>query len=140
MLAYFGTWGGQVQAVDAKTGTNVWSTQVLPAGVVSQINSSPFVTDDTVYVTGANAVVAALDRASGKVRWQETVDPQKSLMLWGSPIVVDGVLIVGVGSFQVFLPATPAFRGNVVGLDAATGKLRWRLSTVRRERRCGFAS
>lgn len=125
-IAYFGNWQGQLVAVNAKTGASVWSTQVLPAGAVSQINSSPFVTDDTVYVTGANAVVAAVERATGKIRWKETVDTQRSLMLWGSPIVVDGVLIVGIGSFQVFLPATPAFRGNVVGIDAATGKLRWR--------------
>ena len=38
-------------------------------------------------------------------------------MLWSSPIVVDDLLIIGIGSYQVFFPVTPMFKGSVVGVD-----------------------
>jgi outer membrane protein assembly factor BamB len=47
-------------------------------------------------------------------------------VVFGSPIVADGLVVAGVGSYEVFAPGDPPrFRGHVVALDAATGTEAW---------------
>ena len=47
--------------------------------------------------------------------------------MFGSPIVADGLVVAGVGSYEVLAPGDPpTFRGHVVALDAATGTEAWR--------------
>ena len=126
-VVYFGDWDSVLHAVDARSGAPVWSTPVQPAGAPNQVNDSPYVTHDAVYVGAHGALLSSIDRKTGEIRWQQTIDDQASLMLWSSPVVIDDLVVIGVGSYQVFLPSTPPFRGNVVGIDANTGSVRWRL-------------
>jgi polyvinyl alcohol dehydrogenase (cytochrome) len=123
---YFGDWNSVLHAVDAKTGESLWATPVQPAAPPNQINDTPYVTDDAIYIGAHTALLSAVKRSSGEVLWQATIDDQALLMLWSSPIVIDDLLLIGVGSYQVFLPTTPPFRGCVVGVDVHSGAVRWK--------------
>jgi polyvinyl alcohol dehydrogenase (cytochrome) len=123
---YFGDWNSVLHAVDAKTGESAWATPVQPAGAPNQINDTPYVTEDAVYIGAHTALLSAVKRTSGEILWQTVIDDQASLMLWSSPVVVDDLLLIGVGSYQVFLPATPPFRGCLVGVDTKTGSVKWK--------------
>jgi outer membrane protein assembly factor BamB len=128
-VAYFGDWGGVLYAVDAKTGAKVWGTQLPPetTGLNAQLNASPFVTEDRVYLGGVDNAVYALDRKTGEKVWKPNAQAgsQPMVILWSSPNVVDNTLIIGVGSFQVFSGGPYDFRGNLVGMDATSGDVQW---------------
>src|SRR5262249_4182292 len=60
-VVYFGDWTGKMHAVKADDGQPVWDRQFT----TDQINDSPLVTADTVYVADGNANFHALDRTTG---------------------------------------------------------------------------
>jgi polyvinyl alcohol dehydrogenase (cytochrome) len=111
----------------------VW-TRTLPLG----FTSSPCVAGDLVYLSDRHATVYALDRASGQTVWSTLIDTLALTALWSSPVVADGVLIVGTSSYGTQENRSPlpqatiaTFRGAVVGLDAETGEQLWRFETTR---------
>jgi polyvinyl alcohol dehydrogenase (cytochrome) len=94
------------------------------------IDDSPLVTADRVYVGDARGRLHALDRTSGAVVWSRQLDAHPLTRIFSSPLLVDGLLVVGVASVELALPVSDfAFRGSVVGLDVVTGAERWRLPT-----------
>ncbi|HMJ11283.1 MAG TPA: PQQ-binding-like beta-propeller repeat protein [Polyangiaceae bacterium] len=134
---YFNSWNGSSYALNARTGALVWQSLLqLPQGdgLAAQISSSPAVTADAVYVTADAAEVFKLDRRNGRVLWKSKVDSSRATRLWSSPVVVGDLLIFGIGSYQVFtaeglcgISGEFSFRGSVVGVDTATGQVRWRV-------------
>jgi alcohol dehydrogenase (cytochrome c) len=70
--------------------------------------------------------VVALDARTGKVVWNTQVydQPGVGYSMSLAPLVVKGVVIVGAGGGEY------GARGFLVGLDARTGKQRWRTYTV----------
>jgi polyvinyl alcohol dehydrogenase (cytochrome) len=128
-VVYFGDWGGMVHAVKAADGSPVWSTQVAAdtSGPLSQVNDSPFVTANAVYIGGTNNEVYGLNRADGSLLWnpRRQIGSQQNTVIWSSPAVVDDTLLIGVGSFEVFVSSTFNFKGNVVGMNATTGAVDW---------------
>jgi polyvinyl alcohol dehydrogenase (cytochrome) len=124
-VVYYADYAGWLRAVDAQTGAAVWSTRVQN----TMLTPSPFVTSDTVYIAGDNSVVYAVSRDKGVVKWQTKIETTSNNRIWSSPIVVGNTLIIGAGSYQVFIPATPVFRGSIVGLDVTNkGAEKWRVS------------
>ena len=72
-VVYFPDWGGNVWALDAKTGARIWQHKLsdygLPAGTISR--TSPAVQDNTVYIgTGKGAYLLAIDAKTGDRRWK----------------------------------------------------------------------
>jgi polyvinyl alcohol dehydrogenase (cytochrome) len=127
-VVYWTDWVGNVHADNASDGKEVWAKSYDRG-----FTSSPFVTDDTVYLSNRDNMVYALERASGRERWATKVIEAELAQLWSSPTVIDGVVIVGIGckgTSDGFVPYDAAalmeFRGGVIGLDAASGKVRWR--------------
>jgi polyvinyl alcohol dehydrogenase (cytochrome) len=120
---YFSDWSGSLFARRVADGSAVWSTS-LQDGMLSP---SAFVSNDTVYIAGDAAMVHAVDRRSGVRRWSARVETTSNSRIWSSPVVIDTTLIIGVGSYQSFAPATPPFRGSVVALDTVSGSEKWRL-------------
>ena len=80
-VAYFPDWGGNISAVDTKTGQVIWSHKLsdygLPAGTVSR--TSPAVHGDKIYIgTQKGAWLLAIKANKGDLIWMtqlETQDP-----------------------------------------------------------------
>lgn len=124
---YFGDWTGHVRALGADTGQERWATDLH----TYYIGGSPAADGDRLFVGTFDSRITALDRRSGQVLWSTPVDDGPGSAVFASPVVVDGVVIVGVASFQEFTNADNAtFRGHVVGVDAATGREVWRYWTT----------
>jgi len=121
-VVYVGDWDGNLQAYEADTGKAVWTSHLQDG----MLTPSPAVTDDTVYIAGDKGMVFAADRRTGKKKWGTDIESTPFDRIWSSPVVVDDLVIIGSASYQVFVKGSPPFQGSVVGLDAKTGKERWR--------------
>ena len=120
---YVGDWTSHVRALDAATGEERWAHDLES----SYVGGSVAVDGDVVYVGTFDARIVALDRATGELAWETDIDPYPKAVVFGSPVVADGLVVTGVGSFEVFVPSDPpTFRGTVVALDADTGDEVWR--------------
>ena len=144
--AYFPDWGGNLWAVDTRTGKKVWghllSDYGLPTG--TQSRTSPAVADGVVYVgTQGGAWLLAIDADSGKLLWKTQLESpamDPAAMITASPAIVGDLLITGVASNGEFLAAQPktAFvccsgRGSVVAVNLKgpeRGKILWQTFTV----------
>lgn len=117
---YVGSNDGWVFAANADTGEPVWATQ-LPGG--GGVNSSVTVHAGRVYAGVARVgspYVVALDQRSGKVVWQTTLDEQAGSDSYASPVIHDGVLMMGVsgGSAELGDEADRyAFQGSLSFLE-----------------------
>jgi polyvinyl alcohol dehydrogenase (cytochrome) len=122
-VVYIGDWTGTVHALDAATGEEQWATQVASY----YIGGSVAVDDDRVYVGAFDARMVALDRSTGEKLWETPIGDHAQAVIFGSPVEVDGLVIVGVASFELMTGnAAPTFRGHLVALDAETGEEQWR--------------
>lgn len=132
-VVYWADWGGTVYANSVRDGEPLWS-QTFPVG----FTSSPFVSGDRVFVADRHNTVYALARDDGETIWSTVVDEVELTHLWSSPIVVDGIVIIGTSSDgtqanRVPLPqeTIATFRGAVLGLSAENGEVLWRFETTR---------
>jgi outer membrane protein assembly factor BamB len=111
-MVYFGSGDGNVYALDAATGAQVWRFQT---GDV--VHSSPALVDNTLYVGSWDTYLYGLDAATGKEkgRFRTGDDPQihNHHGIQSSPAVVDGVVYFGCRD------------ANVYAVDTATGKQKW---------------
>jgi alcohol dehydrogenase (cytochrome c) len=119
-----------VTALDVRTGRPIWTyTPVIPPDVIvigsPPVNRGVGILDDTVFLGTVNGHLIALDALSGGVRWDTTVQDNKSgYYLTLSPLALDGKVIVGVSG------AETGIRGFIDAYDAKTGKLLWRTYTI----------
>ncbi len=118
-VVYYSDFSGFVKAVRVSDGYVLWSARPQ----TTMLSPSPFVTADTVYVAGNDSFVYALNRLDGTLRWTTRIETSPNSRISSSPIVVGNILMIGTGSYQVFLPATPMFRGRVAFLNATTGAI-----------------
>jgi outer membrane protein assembly factor BamB len=110
---------GRVACLDASTGTEVWSVNVLERfeakNITWGISESLLVHGDRVFVTpaGAKGLVAALDKRSGTTIWATPpIDGEQAS--YGPPILIavgDRQLLVSSGARHAF--AVDADSGNV---------------------------
>lgn len=106
--AYVGTFGERVVALDWRAGSELWSyrhpTRRFP------YLSSAAVTSDLVIVGGRDRVIRALDRESGKPRWELMTRARVD----GSPVVSGPRVWIGGGD------------GVLYGIDLKGGEVVWR--------------
>ncbi|MFI7615477.1 PQQ-binding-like beta-propeller repeat protein [Nonomuraea terrae] len=139
-VVYAPDWGGNLSAVNAATGRALWTRPVSDyTGVKGDVSRSGPAYWNGLLVLGdgglqsptlSGARIFGVDALTGERRWSTVVDDTPAAMITGSPVVSDGVVYVGVSSKSEALPEEPTFRGSVVALDAATGKLLWKTYTV----------
>src|SRR5882724_3982836 len=147
---------GRIYALDAKTGCTYW-TYDAPAGSRTTISigelgqakraaipkklkrtlahldvikapSAAFFGDDT-------GAVYALDAQKGTLLWKAQVDTHPSARIVAAPTLYNDRLYVAVGSNEEKNSADPnysccTFRGSIVALDIASGRVLWRSYTV----------
>lgn len=120
---------GQVFALDARTGLEIWRYERWQKAV-NPYQTNPFnrgvaVMGNRVFVGTLDATVVALDARTGRVLWETQVaDTMKGYSITEAPLAIQGKVIVGVagGEFGI--------RGFVDAYDAATGKRLWRFYTI----------
>jgi polyvinyl alcohol dehydrogenase (cytochrome) len=126
-IVYFGDWTGHVRAVEAGTGDEVWATDMD----ANYVGGSVALDDDRVYVGTFDARTVALDRATGEQLWETPIGDHPTAAIFGSPMRVGDLVLVGVASFELITgQVAPSFRGHVVALDPATGEEAWRYWTT----------
>lgn len=123
-IAYVGTTGGVVNAIDTRNGTLRWA---FAAG--APVYGSAAVVGEAVYVVADNGFLYCLDRADGKERWRYALGdagvarvlPHPQVFEWdwqgAQPVVADDTVYVGAGD------------GGFHAVAADSGKRRWRFDT-----------
>lgn len=137
---YWGSESGNEQATSL-TGKPVWSTfigQTHASPVCHKVglgvSSSATVASVShggksrklVFVGGGDSAVYALDGRTGLIVWRRRLGALGSAFVWGSPLVHDGSVYIGVAS----VGDCPLVRGALFKLSAATGTIRHVLYTV----------
>lgn len=114
-----------VYAFNTKDGSQLWRSNKISNNILAP----PAVANNVVYVGAQDTYLYALDAATGKQLWRYNTGG----VISSSPAVDNGVVYVGgiatpvVNSANSFSDSTPA-SGVITALDAATGKLLWRVT------------
>ena len=120
---------GQVFALDAKTGMQIWKYQ-RPQKKVNTFESNRYnrgvaVLGNRVFFGTLDAVLIALDARTGRPLWETTVaDTMEGYSITVAPLVVKDKIIVGVAGGE------HGIRGFLDAYDAVTGKRVWRFNTI----------
>ena len=119
-----GSNSGVVYGIDATTGRQRWAHRT---GKV--VNGSAAIEGDRVFVPIAEPhrpSVLALDLKTGRKLWQRQISDQKNADVYGSPVVWNGRVFMGVSAlYGEQGDADVNVRGQVVALSAKTGKFKW---------------
>jgi polyvinyl alcohol dehydrogenase (cytochrome) len=138
---YFPDWAGNLYAVDARTGQQIWSTNISTyTGVTGDLSRvSPAIYGDELIFgdnqqnlgvhNGANLM--AVDRNTGALRWVTQVDSHPAAIITGPAVVFRGVIYQGISSAEEGLALVPgypccSFRGSIVAVDARDGHMLWK--------------
>src|SRR5262249_31886501 len=84
---------------------------------------------------GKTASIMAINKGTGDLHWRTIVDDHQWSMITSSPVVYNGVVYVGVCSFEegagLLGPFAPplSFRGSLVALNADAGVVLWKTHT-----------
>jgi len=135
-FAYFPDWKGNLYAVNAGSGKQVWSRQLIDYGLTSGARSrtTPAVVDGRLYIgTQPGAWLLAINAATGNLLWKsqlESNDPYAIIST--SPAVRNGRVYTGVASLAeggglvgVSDISAAGPRGSAVAVDALTGSIVW---------------
>ena len=123
------TWG-QVIAVDARSGKQLWRFDPeVPGewgryGCCDVVNRGVAVWKGRVYVASFDGRLFALDAKDGSVVWKVNTVPGAPYTSTGAPRIINGKVLIGNGGAEY------GVRGYVTAYDAETGKEVWRFYTV----------
>jgi outer membrane protein assembly factor BamB len=107
-----GTNKGDVIALDAETGKELWNIKVS-----SEVLAAPQIADDVVIVRSLDGKIHALDARNGRRIWlHEKSVPALTLRGNSAPVIDDGIVISGFDS------------GRLSALDIASSRLIWDIS------------
>ena len=132
--------GGAIYSLDAETGCLYWRfAQSTPSRTTISIGPLPGVARSgyAAYFGDRTANVYAVDAATGDLLWKTRVDSHPRAFLTGSLALFRDRLYVPVSSYEESTATLAAyscctFRGSVVALDAATGKIVWKTYAIDR--------
>jgi polyvinyl alcohol dehydrogenase (cytochrome) len=128
-----------VYSLDARTGCTYWSFKA-DATVRSSITIKALVVPNApprvvAYFGDARANVYAIEASTGNPIWKIRVDEHASARITGAPSLFEGRLYVPVASGEEGAGGSATyecctFRGSVVAVDAATGRVAWKTYTI----------
>jgi alcohol dehydrogenase (cytochrome c) len=120
---------GEVFALDARTGRQIWKYQ-RPQKVVNpyesnRVNRGVSILGNRVYFGTLDAALVALDARSGAVVWETQVaDTMEGYSITSAPLAIKDKIITGVAGGEY------GIRGFIDAYDANTGKRVWRTYTI----------
>jgi len=131
VLYYTGSYS-RVFALDGATGKQLWSyTPELDDTLVARQTHSPYnrggaIGDGKFYVGTVDGRLIALDMKTGKVVWDTKLQDSQKLTVGftGAPLYAKGTVVIGSQGGE-----WPG-QGPLYGVDAATGKVKWKFNTV----------
>ncbi len=132
---FFATQSGDVYSLDAASGCIQWTTKIngdiRSAVAIGKMGRGR----QAAVFFGVGQDAYALDAATGKQLWKTHVSDHFASFMTAAPLPHKGVVYVGVSSFEEALGPLPGyqcctFRGSVLALEAATGKVLWRTYTI----------
>ncbi|KAI4384236.1 hypothetical protein MLD38_002417 [Melastoma candidum] len=141
-FVYFPSWNGNIYALNAFTGSLIWQrnlgqlTGLTGTGIIVNVTVSratPTVSGIMLVVSiYGPAVVIALDRFTGRLIWQTTIDPRPFTTVTASGTTFFGSYYTGVASLENIRTTPPCcvFRGSMVRLSLRTGELIWQTFTL----------
>jgi polyvinyl alcohol dehydrogenase (cytochrome) len=125
----------KLYALDEQSGCTRW-VFAPPAPVRSglMVGASPG-QETAVFFGDYQSNIYAVSAATGKLLWKTHTDPYFAAMSTGTPVLYEGVIYLGLSSFEEVMAASPkypccGFRGSVVALNAATGAQIWKTYTI----------
>jgi len=139
-VAFYGSWDGYERAVNATTGTQLWSTYlgqttasscnpptvgVAGTATVGSITINGMAIQ-AVFVGGGDGNFYALNASTGGVIWKTQLGAPPAYYLWSSPVFYGGSIYEGLSSFG----DCPLVRGGLVKMNAITGAVKNTLYTV----------
>ncbi len=132
---YVPDWGGMLWKLDPKTGDVIWSRKLsdVTKNPNSKSRSSPAIVGDAIIIGDmSTARVMAFNKATGALLWITRVDSNVDSLASTSATVYNDIVYFGIASREESLlhPPTGGFRGSVVALNATTGAILWRFTTV----------
>jgi polyvinyl alcohol dehydrogenase (cytochrome) len=148
-VAYFPDWAGNLFAVNASTGKQIWSHQLSDyssaAGVISPgtfSRTSPTVVGGFVYIgtqyasPGPTGWLLKINATTGALVWAIQPDTSNPFpVITASPVVANGTVYVGMTSNEEYAASDPSYpccsvRGSVVAVNAGTGAFLWQRFTT----------
>lgn len=105
VFMYSSNMGGELYALNASTGVQVWNYQPI-----AWISSSPALWNDIIYITQSTGDVTALNATSGDLIWSSHITNSEE---FSSPTLSDGMVYVGTQDELIY------------ALNALTGKTVW---------------
>jgi alcohol dehydrogenase (cytochrome c) len=122
---------GEVFALDARTGRQIWKYQRPQKAVnpyeSNRVNRGVAILGNRVYFGTLDAALVALDARSGAPVWETQVaNTMDGYSITSAPLVVKDKIITGVAGGEY------GIRGFIDAYDPGTGKRIWRLNTVPR--------
>ena len=116
-IAYFGSWDGNVYAVNAASGAEIWSCQTG-----DKVSGSAAVVSNRVFIASENGNLYSFDAQTGATNWVTQLDPGRKPV--GSPAVAYGYVFMvhgNSGGAEVLRMAA----GKVYAYDMLTGAEVW---------------
>ncbi|MFO0588396.1 MAG: PQQ-binding-like beta-propeller repeat protein [Polyangiaceae bacterium] len=128
---YVGDLSGAFHALHARTGESLWDVQLL-----GPVSGSALVRGSHVIVGDLAGFVYGINRRTGALDWQVRASEHPWAAVYGSPTPVGDLVAIGVASNEWFAPAVVpgypccTFRGSVMMLDPADGRVVWQTATI----------
>jgi len=132
---FLNSYSGAVYALNAQSGCAYWRFDAAAGTrssiIVGRIPSAKGAARYALYFTDFSRTAYALDAETGAVIWKTRVDDQREVQMTGSPALSGGRLFVTISSAEEAIAVDDAyecckFRGAVVAVDAANGKVLWK--------------
>ena len=135
-ILYVSNPGHVIHALDARTGDFIWEYRhdMEESQRPGAQMRSLAIYHDLVIMNTHDAHVVGIAARTGELRWDTPVMPDHDGYAFTSgPIVTDGIIVAGLSGCGRYRDDTC----YIIGLDARTGQVAWRTSTVARPGEAG---
>lgn len=131
-VVYAGSWDGKMYALRERDGSLLWdfnagTLRIDACDTTYGIDSTAALVNGKLYFGTGLSQLISLNAANGQLNWRtQLADPNLAFHIWGSPLVFDGKIYVGLASHCV----NPCIIGRLVCVDASDGRVLWSFATA----------